>query len=66
MRRDRMIVRTNSERQHPRMNIRHFAATVAILFLCMQVASAAEKPAFWLKDGDTVVFYGDSITEQTL
>ena len=61
-----MIVRTNSERQHPRMNIRHFAATVAILFLCMQVASAAEKPAFWLKDGDTVVFYGDSITEQTL
>jgi len=59
-------VRTNSERQHPEMKIKLIVATVAILFLSMHAALAAEKPAFWLKDGDTVVFYGDSITEQTL
>jgi len=61
-----MVVRTNSERQHPEMKIKLIVATVAILFLSMHAALAAEKPAFWLKDGDTVVFYGDSITEQTL
>jgi len=59
-------VRKNSERHHPEMNMKLFAATVVILFLSVQAALAAEKPAFWLKDGDTVVFYGDSITEQTL
>ena len=59
-------MRTNSERQHPEMKIKLIVATVAILFLSMHAALAAEKPAFWLKDGDTVVFYGDSITEQTL
>jgi len=32
----------------------------------MRAARAAETPAFWVKNGDTVVFYGDSITEQTL
>jgi lysophospholipase L1-like esterase len=48
------------------MKIKLIVATVAILFLSMHAALAAEKPAFWLKDGDTVVFYGDSITEQTL
>jgi lysophospholipase L1-like esterase len=48
------------------MNIKLFAGTVALFFISMQVARAAEAPAFWLKDGDTVVFYGDSITEQTL
>ena len=60
-----MVVRTNSERQHPEMKIKLIVATVAILFLSMHAALAAEKPAFWLKDGDTGVFYGDSITEQT-
>jgi lysophospholipase L1-like esterase len=48
------------------MNMKLFASTVAILFLSVQAAWAAETPAFWLKDGDVVVFYGDSITEQTL
>lgn len=48
------------------MNIKLFAGTVALSFLSLQAAWAAEGPAFWLKDGDTVVFYGDSITEQTL
>ena len=51
-----MVVRTNSERQHPEMKIKLIVATVAILFLSMHAALAAEKPAFWLKDGDTVVF----------
>ncbi|MGA2850214.1 MAG: SGNH/GDSL hydrolase family protein [Terracidiphilus sp.] len=50
------------------MNIKLFACTLALFsFFCsMRATRAAETPAFWLKNGDTVVFYGDSITEQTL
>ena len=48
------------------MNMKRIALTVAIVFLSVQAAWAAEGPSFWLKDGDTVVFYGDSITEQSL
>ena len=48
------------------MNMKRFALAVAILILSVQAATAAETPAFWLKGGDTVVFYGDSITEQSL
>ena len=67
MRRDRIVVRENLERQHPEMIMKLFAWTVVVFAgLSAQAASAAETPAFWLKDGDTVVFYGDSITEQSL
>ena len=48
------------------MHMKLFAGTVAFFLLGSMQAKAAEMPAFWLKDGDTVVFYGDSITEQSL
>jgi lysophospholipase L1-like esterase len=61
-----MVVRKNSERPLNQMKIKLRAMTIALFFLSyIQAATAAEAPAFWLKDGDTVVFYGDSITEQS-
>jgi len=44
----------------------NFRRLLLALGICLQIlpaASAQEKP-FYLHDGDTVVFYGDSITEQ--
>src|SRR5580692_7873005 len=45
------------------MRIAGLWAAVGILCLA---ASAADPPEFYLHDGDTVVFYGDSITAQLL
>lgn len=39
---------------------------VALLSLLIAVSSAAQSAPFFLHDGDNVVFYGDSITEQRL
>lgn len=44
------------------MLIRFFA----LLFLLTAISSPAQSTPFLLHDGDTVVFYGDSITEQRL
>ena len=38
----------------------------AALFLALSAAFAAAQSPFYLKDGDRVVFYGDSITDQRL
>src|SRR5579883_2448868 len=39
----------------------------AVLFaLCLACLAAASAQGFYLKDGDRVVFYGDSITDQRL
>lgn len=46
--------------------ISYLVLIVAILTvpLLLQAQAAPSSPAFYLHDGDTVVFYGDSITEQ--
>src|ERR1043165_5900101 len=38
-------------------------ATFTCVLLCLTLSA---QPAFFLKNGDTVVFYGDSITDQRL
>src|SRR4051812_50047781 len=37
-----------------------------VAFSAGAICSAAEKSGFYLKEGDRVVFYGDSITDQRL
>src|SRR3982750_4306450 len=37
-----------------------------LLVLSLALAAGAAQDAFYLKNGDTVVFYGDSITDQRL
>ena len=37
-----------------------------LILASVSLASAQEKSGFYLKDGDRVVFYGDSITDQRL
>jgi lysophospholipase L1-like esterase len=49
---------------HFRRIARHSA--VFSLLLTLSLAAALAQPAFYLKDGDRVVFYGDSITDQRL
>ena len=43
-----------------------FIRFVALLSLLIAISSPAQSAPFLLHDGDTVVFYGDSITEQRL
>ena len=43
-----------------------FTVAIVLLFGCAPHSRAAENQNFSLKDGDTVVFYGDSITAQNL
>ena len=43
-----------------------FIRFVALLSLFIAISSPAQSAPFLLHDGDTVVFYGDSITEQRL
>ena len=44
----------------------HGFLVLLILLLTSPFVRGAEPPPFYLKGGDTVVFYGDSITEQSL
>jgi lysophospholipase L1-like esterase len=50
------------------MRIKSFAYSLAVVVFCMtpKLVNAAGPGDFSLKNGDTVVMYGDSITEQTL
>ncbi len=49
------------------MNLFKSATTLANLSICVGVLSAASAQSdFYLKNGDRVVFYGDSITDQRL
>jgi lysophospholipase L1-like esterase len=43
-----------------------FAAAILLASFAAAQESSNDAPAFFLKDGDRVVFYGDSITEQKL
>ena len=43
-----------------------FIRFVALLSLLVAISSPAQSAPFLLHDSDTVVFYGDSITEQRL
>lgn len=50
-----------------RLGLLSYAVIAAVLpFLAGTVAHAEATGKFYLKDGDTVVFYGDSITDQRL
>jgi len=40
--------------------------TLLLIFFCLTTDTLLAQSAFYLKDGDRVVFYGDSITEQRL
>ncbi len=49
-----------------RLNRSNMIRLKLIPFLVLAASAAAAGPDFSLKDGDTVVFYGDSITDQRL
>jgi lysophospholipase L1-like esterase len=44
----------------------HLACSLSLALLTAATSTRAQGPAFALKDGDTVVMYGDSITAQAL
>ncbi|QEH34408.1 GDSL-like Lipase/Acylhydrolase [Aquisphaera giovannonii] len=48
------------------MKLRHLAAIVGIAALVAPAVARGGEGSFYLKDGDRVVFYGDSITDQLL
>jgi lysophospholipase L1-like esterase len=59
------MTRSDPIRRPCRRRIPFFAACSLLLPALAPVAGAAEGSRFFLRDGDRVVFYGDSITEQT-
>jgi len=46
--------------------MKRFISSFGLVVLLANSTPAAEKSGFYLKDGDRVVFYGDSITDQRL